>query len=243
MRGEDDGLGEPVQALDDPPEARLGDVRLTVDRGDDVAAGVVARPALAGDRGEAQARVGHHVADDLDLAADALGLECLARALLRGEEQRRDAVHLDARPLFGHGEVAAPQARLDVGDRQAGRDRCARPRERRVRVAEDDDPVGPLGADRLEDRRLHPFDLGGVQVEPVARRAEAELVEEDLRKLAIPVLSRVKDDLVDPRVAERDGERGRLDELRPVADDGEHLHGGQPSVASARSSARRASAV
>ena len=38
------------------------------------------------------------------------------------------------------------------------------------------------------------------------------------------MLTRVDDDLVDPRLAERDGERRRLDELRAVADDGEDAH-------------------
>jgi hypothetical protein len=35
------------------------------------------------------------------------------------------------------------------------------------------------------------------------------------------VLSGVDDDLIDPRLAERDRERRRLDELRPVSDDGD----------------------
>ncbi len=53
---------------------------------------------------------------------------------------------------------------------------------------------------------------------------EAELVDEDLRELVVPVLPGVDNDLVDPGIAQRDGERRRLDELRPVADDGQDAH-------------------
>jgi hypothetical protein len=35
----------------------------------------------------------------------------------------------------------------------------------------------------------------------------------------------VDDDLVDPAPAKRDREWARLDELRPIPDDGEDLHG------------------
>ena len=55
---------------------------------------------------------------------------------------------------------------------------------------------------------------------------QAELLEEDLRQLAVVVLPRVDDDLLDPALPQRHGQRRRLDELRPVSDDGEHLHGG-----------------
>ena len=41
----------------------------------------------------------------------------------------------------------------------------------------------------------------------------------------VVVLARVHDDLVDSLVAKGERERGALDELRPVADDGDELHG------------------
>jgi hypothetical protein len=56
--------------------------------------------------------------------------------------------------------------------------------------------------------------------QPVLRRFKAELVEEDLRKLLVVVLAGVQHDLLRTALLEREGERGRLDELRPVADDG-----------------------
>ena len=63
-----------------------------------------------------------------------------------------------------------------------------------------------------------------MEVEPVSGLREPELVEEDLRQLRVVVLARVEDALVDPRLAKRERERSRLDELRAVPDDGEHLH-------------------
>ena len=131
--------------------------------------------------------------------------------------------------LLGHREVAAAQPGLDVRERDR-RVRCGpRARERRVRVAVDEDDVGRLRGDPLGDRRLHPLGVRGVQIEAVARLGEAELVEEDLRQRVVPVLPRVEDDLVDPGVAQRGGERSGLDELRAVADDGEDLHATKPT--------------
>ena len=61
-------------------------------------------------------------------------------------------------------------------------------------------------------------------LEPVARRRQLELLEEDGRELGVVVLAGVEDDLLDPALAQRERERGRLDELRPVADDGKDSH-------------------
>ncbi len=205
------------------------DVRLAVDGGEDVGdrldpeALERGRP-LACDRREAPRDVGHHVPDDLHPARNALCGERPRRARIRAEQQRRDAVDDDSVPLLGHVDVAAAQARLDVRDGDAGLDACFGTRARRVRVAEDDHPVRPLRLDRLADQRPHRVRVRGVQVEEVPRLAEAQLVEEDLRHLGVPVLARVQDDLLDSRVPQRQGKRSRLDELRAVADDREDLH-------------------
>ena len=74
--------------------------------------------------------------------------------------------------------------------------------------------------------RLHGGDVCGVEVEPVVGLAEAELLEEDLGQLAVPVLAGVGDDLLDSRFAQCDRERCALDELWSVADDGEDFHEG-----------------
>ena len=68
------------------------------------------------------------------------------------------------------------------------------------------------------------LDVRRPQIEPIGGLRQAELVDEDLRELVVPVLARMDDDLVDPGLAQGDGERRRLDELRPVADDGEDSH-------------------
>src|SRR5207244_6905753 len=62
------------------------------------------------------------------------------------------------------------------------------------------------------------------RLEPVRGLREPELVEEDLRQLPVPVLAGVEHDLVEAALAERDRERRRFDELRPVPDNGEDLH-------------------
>ena len=105
----------------------------------------------------------------------------------------------------------------------------ARAGERRVRVPEDDDRVGALRGDHLADARRAACPLRGAEVEPVCRLRQPELLEEDRGELVVPVLPRVDDDLVDPASRGAPRERRRLDELRPVADDGEHLHRADPS--------------
>ena len=203
------------------------DVGFAVNGGDDVAPGVVRRrDALAGDRREAERRVGHYVPHDERLPGDALRGKRLDRPLVGAEQERRKPVDLDPRALLRHREVAAPQPCLDVGDRNALRARGAGARERRVGVAQHEHDGGPLCRHDGADRRRQRVDVRGAEVEPVGGLRQAELVEEDLRELVVPVLPRVDDHLVDPRRAQRLGERRRLDELRPVADDGEDLHEG-----------------
>ena len=135
---------------------------------------------LARDRLEDPGRVGHHIADDLDPAGDAFTGEHVARPLVRAEEQLRALVCLDPVPLLGHGEVTAAETCLDVGERQAELLRGERPRQRRVRVAVDQHPVGLLGAEALHDRRSHHVRVGRAQVEPVLRLREPELLEKHL---------------------------------------------------------------
>ena len=54
-------------------------------------------------------------------------------------------------------------------------------------------------------------------------RGEAELCEEHARERVVVVLAGVHEDLL-VALAQRPGHGGGLDELRPVADDGEDLH-------------------
>ena len=145
------------------------------------------------------------------------------RALVGGEEVGRDPVDLDPVALLGHRQVAAAQPGLDVRDRQARTG--PRSREGRVRVAVDEHRIGRPPGDRGAQRRLDRRDVRGAQVERDGRLAQRELLEEDGGERRVPVLAGVHDDLLDPRVAQRHGERRRLDELGPVADDRQQPHG------------------
>ena len=197
-------------------------------RRDDVAAGLELVPAstrraLARDRREPEGGVGHHVADDVDPPGDPLGEQRLARALVGARSSAESGVDRDPVVLLGHREVAAAKAGLDVRDRHA----CVAGRlgagERRVRVAEDERPVGPLLARSPPRCGPHRLGVGGVEVEPVARLGQAELLVEDVGELGVPVLARVEADLLDPGLAQGARERAGLDELRPVPDDREDL--------------------
>ena len=83
------------------------------------------------------------------------------------------------------------------------------------------------------DPRPHRRGVGGVEVEPVARLRQPELLVEDVGEFGVPVLPGVEADLLDPGVGERGRERAGLDELRPVADDGEDLHAADVTMAAA----------
>ena len=113
-----------------------------------------------------------------------------------------------------------------MNDRCVGNRGRLRSGERRVRVAVDDHGVGAFPTYRVEDAWAHRLGIRGLQPEPVIGVGEPELVEEDLRELVIVVLPGVKNDFLDTRVAQRNRQRRRLDELRPVSNDGEHAHRG-----------------
>ena len=189
------------------------------------------RNRRSSERGEQTTCVRHDIADDVDPAHDALAFEGLPRAVVRAEEEPREAIRLDPVALLRHVEVAAAQPRLHVRERDRRVCRGTRAGERRVRVAVDEDDVGRFGSDPFRDRGLHRVGVGGVEIEPVARLGEAELVEEDLGHGVEPVLPRVQDDLFDARIAECRRQRRCLDELRAVPDDGEHLHATKPTSA------------
>ena len=143
MDGEDDHLVDPIEAFDDASEARLLDVRLAVDRRDDVATRLVGHgKRRAGQRCEEPARVGHDVADDVDPAQHSFRFERSFRSVVGAEQEPGEAVGLDPVVLLRHREVAASQPGLDVRERDR-RIRCGlRAGERRVRVAVDEHDVG-----------------------------------------------------------------------------------------------------
>ena len=122
--------------------------------------------------------------------------------------------------------------------RTPGLVRRPRARERRVRVAEDDDGVRLLALERFGDPGQHRVHVSRVRLEPVGGLREPELFEEHVRELAVVVLPRVQDDLLHTRLAQRDGQRTGLDELRAVAHDGEDLHAASTSARAAQARAR-----
>ena len=174
-------------------------------------------------------RIRHHVADDVDASLDPLVVQPLRRPLVGAKQEVRQPVDLDADVLLGHRPVTASHARLDVRERSVGVARGARSRERRGRVAEDENPIRTLGLDGFHDPRLHFGEHLGVQKsadpEAVARLRQVQLVEENLGQLGVVVLPRVQRHLVDSARSERDRERRSLDELGSIADDGGDFHG------------------
>jgi hypothetical protein len=201
-----------------------------VDRRDDVAPRLERdRVSLACKRCEAGVRVGHHVSHDVDLARDSLVAEGVGRPLVGAEQIRGDRVDLDARVLLRHRQVAAAQAGLDVRQRDAGRHGRPCSRERGVRVAVHEHEAGILVADERLDRARHRLGVSRLEVEPVLRLREPELLEEHLRELAVVVLARVEYDLVDGGRPQRLRQGRALDELRAVAHDGDDSHRGQAS--------------
>ena len=223
--GKTTGSSTRARAPDDPAQPLRPNVRLAVDGGDDVRPGIVRRRnPLARDRREAKRRVGHHVTHHERRSADTLGGERRDRALVGAEQKHREAVDLDPRPLLRHREVAAAKPGLDVRERDPGGGGRPRSGERGVRVAEDEDGVGPLGVDDAAHGGRQRLDVGRAEVEPVRGLRQPELLEEDLRELVVPMLAGVDDDFLDLRLAERHRERRRLDELRPVPYDGEDAH-------------------
>jgi hypothetical protein len=177
--------------------------------------------------------VTHHVAHHLDPSRDALGEQRLAGVLVRTEEERGFGVDGDPVVLLRHRQVPAAQAGLDVCDWNAGVPSSLRARERRVRVAEDEDPVGPLFGNRRGYGGAHRLGVGGVEVEAVPRRRQLELLVEHVRELRIPMLARVEADLLDTGVAQSGAHGTGLDELRAVAHDRKDLHGRDVTMAAA----------
>ena len=142
--------------------------------------------------------VHHHVADvEHRVGGLALAQQVVHARRLGAEEPVGDAVGDEAVDLLGHPHVAAAQAGLHVGHRDAellGVDGAG---QGGVHVAHHQHAVGPrLQADLLEGHH----DLGGLGgvaaaagVEVVVGLGDAQLVEEDVAHLPVVVLAGVDD--------------------------------------------------
>jgi hypothetical protein len=159
-------------------------------------------PRLLDPRPHRDERVDHRVADVVDeLVGTPLGDEVVARLGRVDEEQGGELVGDEAVELLGHRPVEAPQARLDVGDRDLQLGRRHGGRQRRVHVPGHEDHVGrPVDEDRLEAlhhaRGLLPV-RARPDVEHEVRLADLELLEEDLRHRVVVVLAGVHQHLLE----------------------------------------------
>ena len=128
--------------------------------------------------------------------------------------------------LISSGIVLSNERRagFDVADRDQELRRGQGRRHRRVHVARDEDDVG-LGLEQHRLEALH--DRGRLlrvrsraDAERVVRLADAELLEEDLGHLAVVVLARVDEHVLELVGAplDRRGNRGDLHHVRPRAD-------------------------
>ena len=147
-------------------------------------------------------RVDHRVADVVDPGRRAaFGEQVVARLGRVDEQELGELVGDDAVDLLGHRPVERAQARLDVSDRDEQLRGGERGGQRRVHVPGHEHDVRL----RLEQHRLEPLhDRGGLlrvrsraDPERVVGVADAELLEEDLGHLAVVVLARVDEHVLE----------------------------------------------
>ena len=184
--------------------------------------------AFERDRREGADRVQHDVADEAGACREAL-VRQVAHRFGRGRKQEvGKMVGCEAVRLLGHPPVEAPEAGLDVCDRQVELDGRQRRGERRVGVAVGQHHVRP----KLEHRRFERFQHAG-RLPAVASRADAEvevrlrnskLGKEDVRHRRVVVLAGMHDQARDRRAAcvcrlDCAAEWGKLHKLRSRADD------------------------
>ncbi len=226
---EDDRQRERLDQLHQPLQARgvvdvagpVGGHEHELARGHPV--GLEDLGAVGRARAEQQRDVDHHVADHLDPAGHPLRAQVQRRRLGRAQQQRRRVVGQHAVELLRHRAVERAHAGLDVRDRDLSLGGGQRARQRRVRVAVDEHQVGALARQQALERLEHARGLGRVgaaaELEVVLGPRQAELGEEDLGELLVVVLAGVDQHLL-RFLAQPVGHRRRLDELRPVPDDG-----------------------
>jgi hypothetical protein len=146
------------------------------------------------------------------------------------EEERRDVVGEAAVVLLWHRPVEAPQARLEVADRDLQLHCRERGCERRVDVAGDEDEIGP----EVEEHALEPVEglrrllavVPGADAELDVRLGQRKLVEEDVVDEAVVVLPRVDESLVDAARALQRGVDGR--DLHVVRTRADHVRDERP---------------
>ena len=237
VRGEDDRLADPAEAVDDAREPLRWHVGLTVDRRDDVLVRDEPEPRRMPERSRA---IGAKRKQTSAITSPTTSMrpgtpsrcERRRRPLVGAEEQLRDSIDGDAVSLLGHREVAAAQAGLDVRDRHVAR--RLRACERRVRVAVDEHPVRPLARDAVADRRRAspPGRRCGGRAGTRARAARARRRRPPTspRPSAGPCAATTSSM---PAIAQCGRDRPRLDELGPVPDHREDPHASEATMGAA----------
>ena len=190
--------------------------------------------ALRGQATVEQHGVVHDVAGEDRALAEPLLFQIGERGRRRRQQEVRRVVGDDPVDLLRHPPVEAPEAGLDVSDRDVELRRRQRGGEGGVGVTVRHHDVGAARQEGLLDFGEH---LAGLA--PVAPRPHPEvegggrdpkLVEEDVGHGRIVVLTGVDDDVVDRQTApelklvERANEGRHLDELGPCPDDADHLN-------------------
>ena len=203
---------------------RRVDVRGPVQGGDHVPA--VAEAVGGAGRGSVELvevgeqRVDHRVADKVHrVRRPALAGQVAKRLGRRAEQQVAQLVRQPPVDLLGHRVVEAPQARLDVRQRDAELRPGERGPDRRVDVPVQDDQ----GRRGLQELALHPHQHArrhrglrpGAHAEVDVRLRQPELDEEHVRHPLVVMLPGVHDTLGDAERGERADHRRGLDEIRP----------------------------
>lgn len=130
--------------------------------------------------------------------------------------------------LLGHGPVTAPQAGLEVSEREAGLDRRHRGGHRRVHVPRNEHEIGLLALEHRLQRGHHAGRLLGVRARANAKEVvgsrHLEVLEEGVGEAAVIVLARMDKALIDSARPQRLHDRRHLHEVRSRPDHVEKLH-------------------
>jgi hypothetical protein len=233
VQGEDRGLGQRFEKLDEQLQARrvvhvagaVGGDEQELPRRHRVVGKRVR--ALLRHRGERERHVGHHVADEVHPAVDPLTLEIRDRRGSRAEQQIAGVVGEHAIQLLGHRPVARAHTGLHVGEWHSPLRSGQCPRKRGVRIAVDQRQVRLRVCKNRFKRSQHASRLSrrapGTHAQLAVRCRNPELLKEDPGELVVVVLARVDQQLV-VTLAKLARYGCGLHELRSITNDRDDSH-------------------
>src|SRR6266702_4328879 len=210
MNGEDNGehSGEGIDGAEEARQYFGGiDVRGAVECEDSELAPAVAveeaefgaDAGFLGERKELAQRVDHHVSDEINTLPRAAFLEQMFDGIFFcNKEIAGDGVRQEAVDFFGHCAVEAPQAGLDMGDRNAQFDGGERHGDRGIHVANHQHKVGlAIEEDRLDTAENFRGLRGvrtGANLEIDVRRGDLHLAKEDVGEFFVVMLAGVNEE-------------------------------------------------